>query len=61
MPEPTREQIDAFIQRWEKSGAAERSNYVLFLSELCDLLDIPRPDEAPAQVAAVREQVFSCR
>jgi hypothetical protein len=46
MPEPTTEQIDAFIQRWEKSGAAERANYVLFLTELCDLLDIPRPDPA---------------
>jgi hypothetical protein len=46
MPEPTTEQIDALIQRWERSGAAERANYVLFLTELCDLLDIPRPDPA---------------
>jgi hypothetical protein len=54
MPEPTREQIDAFIQRWEKSGAAERSNYVLFLSELCDLLDIPRPEPAGPDNSANR-------
>ena len=33
-----------FIRRWESSGAAERANYQLFLSELCDLLDVPRPD-----------------
>jgi len=44
MPDATPEQITAFIERWEHSGAAERSNYVLFLSELCALLDLPRPD-----------------
>jgi len=33
-----------FIARWSVSGAAERANYQLFLSELCDLLDVPRPD-----------------
>jgi hypothetical protein len=32
----------AFIARWQKSGAAERANYQLFLSELCDLLGVPR-------------------
>lgn len=26
------------------SAAAERANYQLFLSELCDFLDVPRPD-----------------
>ena len=36
--------IEAFISRWQNSGAAERSNYALFLSELCDLLDVARPD-----------------
>lgn len=40
MPDP----VDLFISRWQSSGAAERANYVLFLSELCDLLDVPRPD-----------------
>ncbi|MDT8422771.1 MAG: DNA methyltransferase [Desulfuromonadales bacterium] len=33
-----------FIHRWAASGAAERANYQLFLSELCDLLEVPRPD-----------------
>ena len=32
-----------FIQRWQNSAAAERANYQLFLSELCDYLDVPRP------------------
>ena len=34
----------AFIARWSGSGAAERANYQLFLSELCDLLGVARPD-----------------
>jgi hypothetical protein len=36
--------ITTFIERWQASGAAERANYQLFLSELCDLIDVPRPD-----------------
>jgi len=37
----------AFIERWERSGAAERSNHQLFISELCDLIDVPHPNPAP--------------
>lgn len=40
--------VESFISRWEKSGAAERANYALFLSELCDLLEVPRPEPAQA-------------
>ena len=36
--------INAFIYRWESSGAAERANYQMFLSELCEILEVPRPD-----------------
>jgi hypothetical protein len=36
--------IQSFITRWSKSGGAERANYVSFLNELCNLLDVPRPD-----------------
>jgi SAM-dependent methyltransferase len=35
-----------FIDRWQRSGAAERANYQLFLAELCDVLEVPRPDPA---------------
>jgi hypothetical protein len=42
----------AFIARWQKSGAAERANYQLFLSELCDLLGVPRPDPTTPDDAA---------
>lgn len=37
-------QVEAFIDRWEKSGGAERSNTQSFLNELCDLLGQPHPD-----------------
>jgi hypothetical protein len=36
--------IQPFIDRWSRSGGAERANYQLFLSELCDLIDVPRPN-----------------
>jgi hypothetical protein len=38
--------LPSFIERWKNSAAAERANYQLFLSELCDFLDVPRPDPA---------------
>jgi hypothetical protein len=44
MPHATQEQITAFISRWETSGAAERANYQMFLSELCGIIGVPRPD-----------------
>ena len=44
--------VDKFISRWQKSGAAERSNYALFLSELCDLIGVARPDPATPDNAA---------
>jgi hypothetical protein len=33
-----------FIARWKKSGASERANYQLFLTQLCDLIGVPVPD-----------------
>ena len=42
MPSP--DAVDSFITRWENSGAAERANYQMFLAELCDVLEVPRPD-----------------
>lgn len=36
--------VAEFLRRWETSGAAERANYQLFLSELCDLLGVARPE-----------------
>ncbi len=44
MPATPPDVIDSFISRWENSGAAERANYQMFLSELCEILGVPRPD-----------------
>ena len=38
--------IQSFVARWRGAQGAERANYQLFLSELCDVLDLPRPDPA---------------
>lgn len=40
------ENINDFITRWSASGGSERANYQLFLAELADLLNVPRPDPA---------------
>jgi len=39
---------ESFIPRWQRSSASERANYALFLSELCDFLDLPRPEPSQA-------------
>ena len=41
-----------FITRWTRSSAAERANYQLFLSELCDLLGVGRPNPSTADDSA---------
>ena len=37
-------EIAKFIEVWSKSGGAERANYQGFLYELCDVLEVPRPE-----------------
>lgn len=39
-------EVEAFIERWSVSGGGERSNYQLFLTELCALLRMPGPEPA---------------
>jgi hypothetical protein len=36
--------LDAFISKWAASGAAERANKDSFLNELCDVLEVARPN-----------------
>ena len=44
--------LESFIARWSVGeGGQERANYALFLSELCDVLDVPRPDQASHDAA----------
>jgi hypothetical protein len=38
-----------FATRWQKSGCAKRANYGLFLRDLCDLLQVPKPDPTTDQ------------
>ncbi|RYE91110.1 MAG: class I SAM-dependent DNA methyltransferase, partial [Cytophagaceae bacterium] len=48
-----------FEARWLRSGGAEHANYGLFLQDLCDLLEVPRPDpttDDPTQDAYVFER-----
>jgi len=43
MPDASPQDIQVFIERWQASGAAERANYQLFLTELCRVLDVEQP------------------
>ncbi len=55
-------EVEQFITRWSKSGASERANYALFLSELCDLIGVERPDpsvEVNQENAYVIDRAFS--
>jgi hypothetical protein len=45
-PTPSEASLNAFISRWQKAGGSERANYQLFLTELCELLALPKPDPA---------------
>lgn len=38
--------VQAFVERWRGSEASEIQNTQMFLSELCDLLEVGRPDPA---------------
>jgi hypothetical protein len=44
----TPESIDTFIARWQSAGGSERANYQLFITELCVLLELPKPEPAQA-------------
>lgn len=46
MPETASDRVEPFISRWQSSGGAERANAQLFLSELCDLLELLHPEPA---------------
>jgi hypothetical protein len=42
--------VEAFIARWSgREGGAERANYALFLGELTEALDLPRPEPADSK------------
>ncbi|WP_417434719.1 class I SAM-dependent DNA methyltransferase [Hoeflea sp.] len=51
-------EIEPFITRWTaREGGAERANYQMFLSELCDVLGVDRPEPAGVE-RALNDYVF---
>ena len=47
MPQKPAASLETFIARWaDGEGGQERANYVMFLTELCEMLDVGRPDQA---------------
>lgn len=46
MDEPVENTVEDFIARWQHADGSERANYQLFLTELCALLGLDRPDPA---------------
>ena len=51
--------LETFIERWSNSGASERANKDQFLAELCDAIDVPRPDPTTGDPARDL-YVFEC-
>jgi hypothetical protein len=45
LPDP----VASFIDRWSNAEVAERANYALFLTQLCDILNVPPPEPAGAE------------
>ena len=45
---------DAFVLKWSASGGAETANSQSFLTDLCDLLGVPRPDPTVPEEAENR-------
>ena len=35
--------VSGFVERWQRSGGAERANFQLFAAELTELLDLTKP------------------
>jgi hypothetical protein len=46
--------LQPFIQRWESASGAERANYTSFLNELCDILNVEKPNPATGSGGAYR-------
>jgi hypothetical protein len=49
--------VNAFIARWTAATPSERANSQPFLSELCDALEVPRPDPSPGSGYAFEFEV----
>ena len=54
MSDPAAPSADAFVSKWSASGGAETANSQSFLTDLCDLLGVPRPDPTVPEEAENR-------
>lgn len=41
--------LTSFVNRWKTASGSERSNYQMFITELCDILGVERPEPASAE------------
>lgn len=57
MPTDQAAHIQAFITKWQLSGAAERANAQSFVIELCEILEVDKP-EPKAEIEAENAYVF---
>ena len=53
--------VEAFIDRWRDTGGKERANYQLFLTELCQLLDLrDEVSAAPIRLTNTVRSISKC-
>ena len=38
--------VAAFVNRWQSASGSERANYQLFIADLCNLLEVDKPEPA---------------
>ena len=58
------QKVETFIERWSGVTGTERANYQLFLTQLCEILDLPQPEPASSDTeknAYVFERVVEIR
>jgi hypothetical protein len=49
--------VDEFIAKWKPSGGNERANTQMFVSDLCELLELPKPEPTQSDTG-VNDYVF---
>lgn len=47
-------QIDTFLAHWRHATGSERANYQLLISNLCELLEVNKPQPAEKTLGAPR-------
>lgn len=50
-------EVEHFIEKWKRSGGNERANTHMFITDLCDLLELPRPEPTQPETG-INDYVF---